>query len=69
MLNKKEVKTRTSLTSMKKYISLAVVLAAFAVLAYVVPTIGDNVLCILAGTCCIGTMIAAVRFGGLSDEQ
>lgn len=66
MLNKKEVKTRTS---PRKYISLSVLTAAFAALVYIVPVIDDLILCALAGSACICVMAACVKFGELGDPD
>ena len=54
---------------MRKYISLAVLTAAFAALVYCVPAIDDLILCTLAGSACICVMAACVKFGELGDPD
>lgn len=53
----------------RKYISLAILTAALAVLIYVVPVIPDLLLCVASGTLCLAVMAACVFAGGLTDAE
>lgn len=53
----------------RKYISLAVLTAALAVLIYGVPAIGNTLLCAVSGALCIAIMAVCVFAGGLTDAE